>query len=433
MESMGNEQHGTEVTLPHLAESLVSATVGKWLKQPGDYVQEYEVLCELVTDKVNVEMPSPMEGTLTRILVQEGDIADVGSAICLIRGADSETDNTAEPVTDVEKQKNKFEVDQRTRYSPAVLSLAEEHGIDLRKVTGTSLGGRISRKDVLAYVMNNLDSQVAAPPESKPEQKTVAAAKVEQERVRDSRAEERKEPLASTATADDQIVPVSPIRKMIAQRMLQSVSEIPHAWLMIEADVSGLVALREKIKDSFASKERVRLTVTPFVLKAVVNAIKDYPMLNSTWAEDNIIVKKDIHVSIAVGSEESVVTPVIRNADRKTIAGLAIEMEELIAKARNGKLTISDMQGGTFTFNNTGSFGSVLSVPIINYPQAAIITLESIIRKPVVVNYDSIAIRSMANLCLSLDHRILDGKICGLFIQRVKQYLEKYDENTVIY
>lgn len=429
---MENEEYGTEVTLPHLAESLVSATVGRWLKHPGDYVQEYEVLCELITDKVNVEMPSPMEGTLTRILVQEGDIADVGAAICLIREADSEKGNVTEPAASAHKN-DKDEVDQRTRYSPAVLSLAEEHGIDLRKVKGTSLGGRISRKDVLAYVMNNLDYKPAAPPEPRPEQKAEPVANVAQERVRESRAEESKQPLVGTAAADDQIVPVSPIRKMIAQRMLQSVTEIPHAWLMIEADVSGLVALREKLKESFAGKEGVRLTVTPFVLKAVVNAIKDYPMLNSTWAEDKIIVKKDIHVSIAVGSEESVVTPVIRNADRKTIAGLAIEMEELITKARNGKLTISDMQGGTFTFNNTGSFGSVLSFPIINYPQAAIITLESIILKPVVINRDSIAIRSMANLCLSLDHRILDGKICGLFIQRVKQYLEKYDENTVIY
>ncbi|KIL34189.1 branched-chain alpha-keto acid dehydrogenase subunit E2 [Cohnella kolymensis] len=430
---MENEEHGTEVTLPHLAESLVSATVGRWLKQPGDYVQEYEVLCELITDKVNVEMPSPMEGTLTRILVQEGDIADVGAAICLIRGSDSANETPVEPAKAATQKKDKDEADQRTRYSPAVLSLAEENRIDLRKVQGTSLGGRISRKDVLAYIMNNLDSKPAASPESKPEEKAAPANRVVPENASDSRTEERKEPAASMFTAEDQIVPVSPIRKMIAQRMLQSVSEIPHAWLMIEADVSGLVALREKVKESFAAKEGVRLTVTPFVLKAVVNAIKEYPMLNSTWAEDNIIVKKDIHVSIAVGSEESVVTPVIRNADRKTIAGLAIEMEELIAKARNGKLTLSDMQGGTFTFNNTGSFGSVLSVPIINYPQAAIITLESIVRKPVVVNHDSIAIRSMANLCLSLDHRILDGKICGLFIQRVKQYLEKYDENTVIY
>ena len=248
--------------------------------------------------------------------------------------------------------------------------------------------------------------------------------------LRDGRAEAPD----TAGPGGDERIAVSPLRSLIASRMRQSVSEIPHAWMMIEADVTRLVTLRNRLKDRFASKESVKLTYTPFVLKAIVNAIKDYPMINSTWAPDleAIVIKKDVHVCIAIGSEQSVVTPVLRSADRKTIAGLAIELDDLVKRARAGTLRLSDMQGGTVTFNNTGSYGSVLSYPIINYPQAAIITFESIVRRPAVV-HDGIAIRAMANLCLSLDHRILDGVVCGRFMQRVKHYLEQYDENTAIY
>lgn len=427
---MPNEERGTVVTVPHLAESLVSATVGKWLKQPGDYVQEYEVICELATDKVNVEMPSPMEGTVIRLLVEEGDIAEVGAPICIIEEPGTQAGNGTEAIKAEEKSVSE-ELDYRTRYSPAVLRLAEEHGIDLRKVTGTSLGGRINRKDVLNYVMNNTEVKPIKQPEPPIEQK---AAPNEVKPVSTAQpVPATKEQPAGPVNSEDQMVSVSPIRNLIAQRMHRSVSEIPHAWLVMEADLSNLVSLRDKLKERFESKEGVRLTITPFVIKAIVNAIKDYPILNSTWASDKIIIKKQINLSIAVGTEESVVTPVIRNADRKTIAGLAVEMDDLVARARTGKLTLSDMQEGTFTFNNTGAFGSVLSFPIINYPQAAILTLESIVRRPVVIQQDMIAIRCMANLCLSLDHRILDGVICGRFLQRVKHYLEQYDQDTVIY
>lgn len=402
-----NDERGTEVTVPHLAESLVSATVGKWLKQPGDEVREFDVLCELMTDKVNVEMPSPIEGTLIRILVEEGRSAAVGEPICIIR----------EP-------SESAETDRSSRFSPAVLRLAKELRVDLSQVVGTGLGGRITRKDVSIYVKNREDAGPVEPtqqPESTLSEHSVSAAKAETGKP-DAAAQEQDHILAATA-----------MRSMIASRMRQSVAEIPHAWIMVEADVSSLVALRQKLKDRFLSKEGVRLTYTPFVLKAIVNAIKDFPMLNSTWASDQIIVKKDINLCIAVGSEDSVITPVVRNADRKTIAGLAIELDDLVKRARAGKLTLSDMQGGTFTFNNTGAFGSVLSYPIINYPQAAIMTFESIVRRPVVIHEDAIAIRSVANLCLSLDHRILDGMICGRFLQRVKHYLEQYDQETVIY
>lgn len=415
-----NEEQGTEVTVPHLAESLVSATVIRWLKRPGDMVKEYDILCELLTDKVTVEMPSPLEGKLLRIVVQEGETAAVGAPICIIQEGNTETAPTVvtPPVVD-----DGIELQMSPRYSPAVLYLAEEYRIDLRKVKGTGLGGRITRKDVLAYI-----KQYQQPSEVTPTSKSEPKAEPRSEPKIESLPDE---PLSESA-GKDEFVPVSLLRSIIASRMRQSVSEIPHAWLMIEADVSNMVSLREKWKARFLDKEGVHLTYIPFVLKAIINAIKDYPIVNSTWAQDKIIIKKEIHISVAVGSEESVVTPVIKHADHKTIAGLAIELDDIIKRTRSGKLTLNDMQGGTITFNNTGSFGSVLSNPIINYPQAAIITLESIVRRPVAIQ-DLIGIRHMANLCLSLDHRVLDGMICGRFMQRVKHYLEQYDLDTVIY
>jgi 2-oxoisovalerate dehydrogenase E2 component (dihydrolipoyl transacylase) len=192
------------------------------------------------------------------------------------------------------------------------------------------------------------------------------------------------------------------------------------------------VLLRNKLKDDFMKREGVNLTYLAFLLKAVVNAIKDYPIMNSMWAVDKIVIKRDINISLAVGTEDAVKTPVIKNADHKNIAGLAKEVDDLARKTREGKLTLSDMQGGTFTVNNTGSFGSILSNPIINYPQAAILTFESIVKRPVVIN-DMLAVRSMANLCLSLDHRILDGVICGRFLQRVKDNLESFNLESKLY
>ncbi|TJY44018.1 2-oxo acid dehydrogenase subunit E2 [Cohnella pontilimi] len=403
-------EDGTPVVVPHLAESLVSVKVVKWLKSPGDEVKEYEVLCEMETDKVNVEMPSPLEGTLVRILVPEGETAPVGSSMCLIR----EEKASSEPAQKATaKLQSNEQAAHRARYSPAVLHLAKLHGVDLTQVKGTALGGRISRKDVFAYVRNRDDPKPAA-----------ADASVS-----------RHSKLPADAQADGQThtVPLSSLRQTIARRMSESASSIPHAWMTIEADVSRLVDLRERWKVRFASKEGVRLTITPFVIKAVINAIKDYPILNSSWDSGGIMMKKDIHLSVAVGTEESVVAPVIRHADRKTIAGLAMELDGLVQRTKAGRLTLSDLQDGTFTFNNTGVFGSVLSFPIINPPQAAILTFESVVRKPVVVGQDMVAIRSIANVCLSLDHRILDGMVCGRFLQRVKHYLEQYEPDTPIY
>ncbi|WP_410768282.1 dihydrolipoamide acetyltransferase family protein [Fontibacillus sp. BL9] len=468
---MPSNKQLTDVVMPQLAESLVSATIGKWLKKPGDKVEQYEPICEVITDKVNAEIPSTLDGIMGELLAEEGQEISVGTVICRI---ETEAAPSAEAASGEQPQvtagqsagfttAEPADASQRHRYSPAVQTLAAEHGIDLRSVPGTGLGGRITRKDVLAFIDNGGAGAVAvaqpttpavqpsapqsAPAQQPPVQQPQAQeapggisadlSRAAFETVRHSGLHLTETPRIPTIEVEggdrsEYFIDVTPIRNTIATRMRQSVSEIPHGWMMIEVDVTNLVQLRNKIKDEFKKKEGVNLTYLAFLLKAVVSAIKDYPIMNSVWAVDKIIVKRDINISLAVGTEDSVLTPVIKKADQKNIAGLAREIEELATKVRAGKLKLDDMQGGTFTVNNTGSFGSILTQPIINYPQAAILTFESIVKKPVVIN-DMIAVRSMANLCLSLDHRILDGVICGRFMQRVKDNMESYSLDTQVY
>ncbi|MCZ8512850.1 dihydrolipoamide acetyltransferase family protein [Paenibacillus filicis] len=460
---MSERKQGTEVTVPHLAESLVSATVGKWLKQPGDYIEQYDVLCELITDKVTVEMPSPVEGRLVQLLAADGETAAVGQAICIIEepqtaSADGAGSGVSEPAAgEIAVRSADADGDQsmRGRFSPAVLRLAADHGINPSEVKGSGLGGRVTRKDIEAHIASGPAAGPAA--RTTQVQAPLAAAAVPRDAADSADSgvfvpNPPKVPVRSTGIhlsenpplpkievegqqldgRGEYLIDVTPIRNTIASRMRQSVTEIPHAWTMIEVDVTNLVLLRNKLKGEFMRQEGINLTYLAFLLKAVVNAIKDYPIMNSVWAVDKIIVKRDINLSLAVGTEDFVVTPVIKKADQKNIAGLAREIDELTRKARAGKLSLDDMQGGTFTVNNTGSFGSILSYPIINYPQAAILTFESIVKKPVVIQ-DMIAVRSMVNLCLSLDHRILDGVICGRFLQRVKENLEGYNQDTKLY
>lgn len=440
----------TEIVVPQLAESLVSATIDKWLKQPGDWVDIYEPVCEILTDKVNAELPSTVAGKLVKILVGKGETVPVGTPICIIEveGAGNEGSSPAETAAQntgsgttspaAAIQTNEEDAPMRNRYSPAVQQLAAEHAIRLTDVPGTGLGGRITRKDVLAYVASGAgqSSNAASGIDT-----TAANRGVDPNaQVRSSGLHFSETPRlpkievegASGAGRGDSFIDVTPLRNTIARNMRQSVTEIPHAWTMIEVDVTNLVLLRNKLKDDFMKREGINLTYLAFLLKAVVNAIKDFPIMNSMWAVDKIIVKRDINISLAVGTEDSVLTPVIKNADHKNVAGLAKEIEELARKTREGKLTLADMQGGTFTVNNTGSFGSILSYPIINYPQAAILTFESIVKRPVVIN-DMLAVRSMANICLSLDHRILDGVICGRFLQRVKDNLESFNLESKLY
>lgn len=451
-----------EIIMPQLAESLVSATIDKWLKQPGDPVDMYEPICELITDKVNAELPSTVRGTLVKILAGDGETIEVGKPIALVeteasadvsagdgssggasvnaaagasREAASASASGAAAVRStpaVASAPVAFDPNapMRGRFSPAVQRLASEHGIDLARLPGSGMGGRITRKDVLDAVANGLP---AAAPAAAVSASAVAAQPAVPAAVA---AEPPRLPsieVEGTNSPDrEYYIDVTPIRNTIAKNMRQSVNEIPHAWTMVEVDLTNLVQLRTKLKDDFKREEGINLTYMPFLLKAVVGALKEFPIMNSVWAVDKIIVKRDINLSLAVGTEGSVLTPVIRNADQKNIVGLAHEINDLARRTREGKLKLGDLQGGTFTVNNTGTFGSVLSYPIINYPQAAILTFESIVKRPVVIG-DMIGIRSMVNLCLSFDHRILDGVICGKFHQRIKENLESYNADTKLY
>ncbi|WP_059171065.1 dihydrolipoamide acetyltransferase family protein [Bacillus sp. FJAT-27445] len=434
-----------QIKMPQLGESVTEGTISKWLVSPGDKVNKYDPLAEVMTDKVNAEIPSSFAGTIKELIAGEGDTLAVGEIICTIdaggaEGATSVSNEVPKSESGAKKDTEKgtvsasqtvsVEKGNRQRYSPAVLKISQEHGIDLAQVKGSGAGGRITRKDLLQLIESGnipaaaeqkgepVNSQRNAEQDSEPAKPAAAAAA----------------PVNVAAMPGDIEIPVTGVRKAIAANMLRSKHEAPHAWTMVEVDATGLVEYRNSIKDDFKQKEGFNLTFFAFFVKAVAQALKEFPEINSMWAGDKIIQKKDINISIAVATENALFVPVIKHADEKTIKGIAREITELAGKARNGKLTMDEMQGGTFTVNNTGSFGSVQSMGIINYPQAAILQVESIVKRPVVMNNGMIAVRDMVNLCLSLDHRVLDGLICGRFLQRVKEIIENTSKsNTSVY
>ena len=403
-----------DISMPQLGESIHEGVILKWLKKPGDSVEKYEPICEVETDKVNAEVPSTISGTMKEILVQEGATIAVGQVICRIHEEETEEKvqlHANEQATIESRSIETYETEQnsmRSRYSPAVLRLAQEHQIDLQQVKGTGRGGRITRKDVLHFLA---------------QQQTTAATTIEQ-------THQPAEPV-NHSNGGDLEIPLTNVRRAIADRMTKSKREIPHAWMMMEADVTGLVELRNREKENFEKREGVPLTYMPFFIKSVVDAIKEFPYVNAVWADDKIIVKKEINISIAVGTDEALYVPVIHDADSFSIRGLAKKVFQLANKTRLGQLELKETQGGTFTVNNTGSFGSIASKPIINYPQAVILSFEAIVKRPVVID-QMIGIRDMINLCLSLDHRILDGVMVGKFLRRVKETLESFNPQTVI-
>ena len=397
------------IDLPQIGESVVEGIIEKWLKKPGDRLKKYEPLVEVVTDKVTVEVPSPVSGVLTSILADEGATVLMGAAIAEIEideappnlptpqtwvpGAATTTGYLVKDGRPVGPTGGGME-EERTHHSPAVRRLAREHDVDLGSVPGTGAGGRITRKDVLDYLESQADESRIAP--------------------------------------DEEVVPLSPVRRIIAQNMVRSVSQIPHAWSMVEVDVHDLVMHRERVKEEFRRSEGIDLTYVPFLLRAVAKSLKEHPMLNSAWGGDKILVKKGVHIGIAVAAPQGLVVPVVRDADSLSIAALAKTSDELTIRARCGKLSVQDVQGGTFTVNNTGAFGSIISYPIINHPQAAILTTEAIQKRAVVVD-DTVVIRAMVNLGLSFDHRITDGSEAGAFLHSVKGCLEAMGPDTPIY
>lgn len=413
----------TDMKMPQLGESVTEGTITKWLVKPGDTVKKYEPIAEVMTDKVNAEVPSSFEGVIKELLVEEDVTVSVGTIICSIETAEAPSQEEAPTVQESaptnESTESAKDTSMKTRYSPAVLKLAQEHAIDLTQVEGTGKSGRITRKD--------LEKLISTGSQPKP---TTEATPVQQAPVQEEIVQT---PSFTTAQGDIEI-PVTGVRKAIAANLKKSKQEIPHAWTMVEVDVTRLVQFRNKVKADFKEKEGYNLTFLPFFVKVIVEALREYPQLNSVWAEDKIIRKKDINISMAVATDEALYVPVIHNADEKSIKGLAKHIHELAGKVRTSTLKQEDSRGGTFTINNTGSFGSIQSAPIINQPQAAILSVESIVKRPVVIEQpegDTIAIRHMVNLCLSLDHRILDGLVCGQFLASIKKKLEEFQGESI--
>ena len=429
------------VVLPHVGESITEGTIEKWLKAVGDTVEKYDPLVEVVTDKVSMEVPSPASGTITKILAQEGETVPMGAAIAEmeVHGGIPETTPSPEPSASGQSKpmdttgvllKNVAPVgptgssgpitqgiespdeasQKRQRYSPAVMRLADDHNIDLALVTGTGMNGRITRKDVQTFIDTGVETGAPASPTSVP--------------VTEDRA---------GIDGDEERVPLSVVRRMIAARMTESASQIPTAWSITEVDVTGLVQLRESIKESFQQREGAPITYLPFVVKAVAEALGENPVLNSSWDGDAILLKRRINIGIAVAAPDGLVVPVIHDADTLSIAVLATRMADLTTRARQGKLDVKEVQGGTFTVNNTGALGTTSSQPIINFPQAAIMTTEAIVKRPVVVAGDAIAVRSIMNICLTFDHRVMDGAEASGFATGVKRRLEAMGPDTSVY
>ncbi|MCM3539529.1 dihydrolipoamide acetyltransferase family protein [Priestia endophytica] len=419
-----------KMTMPQLGESVTEGTISSWLISAGDTVQKYDPIAEVTTDKVTAEVPSSFEGKITEIVAKEGETIPVGETICYIEVEGSSAENKEETAEKPSKKESEKESEKpkdesaKTRYSPAVLRLSQEHNIDLTKVVGTGAGGRITRKDITKIINSGGIKAETSALDTKPKQESKVEKPPEPPKMTESTP-------VSVSNGDKEI-PLTPVRKAIASNMIRSKHEAPHAWTMVEVDATNLVNYRENVKASFREKEGINLTFFAFFVKAVAQALKEFPEVNSMWAGDKIVQKRDVNISIAVATDDALYVPVIKHADEKTIKGIAREISELAAKTRNGKLTSDDMTGGTFTVNNTGSFGSVQSMGIINYPQAAILQVETIVKRPVVID-NMIAIRDMVNICLSLDHRVLDGLVCGRFLARIKEIIENISSETALY
>jgi 2-oxoisovalerate dehydrogenase E2 component (dihydrolipoyl transacylase) len=433
------------VTMPQLGESVTEGTITRWLKAEGDEVEIDEPLAEVDTDKVNAELPSPVAGKIEKFLVSEGTTVDVGTEIVLVAAegdapatdappqenvADAApteefpaADTEAQPVVDEDSpatftsrsggngrgEIKDAETLRLTRSSPVVRRLAEEYNVKIADVPGSGTGGRVTRKDIEGYIKEGGAEREAATGQPAPEPGPERVPVYEGDRVQD----------------------LTGIRRAIANRMAVSKREAPHAWTMVEVDMSGLVALREREKNAFEEREGVKLTYLPFIVKAVVESLKENPVLNSVWDGDRIILRKRVNIGVAVDLEDALIVPVIPDADELNITGLTRRIDDLVKRARAGELGTEDISGGTFTVNNPGSLGSVVSTPIINHPQAAILSAEAIVKRPVVLD-DAIAIRSMMNLEVSFDHRVLDGGAALRFLGAVKGRLEAYGPESGI-
>ena len=435
----------TSIQMPQLGETIVEGTILKWLKAEGEAVERDEPLFEISTDKVDTEVPSPVAGTLTTILVEEGATVPVGTQLAEVAsdedsavapadeaaaslapptslasgGPSGETpgqgasDASAPPASaPVPAAVASSMPDRGPRsqiLSPLVRKLAQEHGIDLSTVAGSGTGGRITKADVMAAVASGAGPSPAAVAP------TAAPAGMAP-------------PSVGTAAAEGETVePMSHIRKAIATHMVASVNETARAWTMVEVNVDHLVRLRERAKDAFLAAHGVKLTYLPFVVRATVDALQAFPAVNSRIVGDDVVTPRAVHMGIAVSYDAGLIVPVIRNADVMNSVGVARAIADLAARARSHQLKPDEVQGATFTITNPGPYGSLISLPIINQPNVGILSLDAIQRRPVVVEGDAIAVRSMVYVSMSWDHRLIDGEIATRFLARIKQSLESWD------
>lgn len=438
-----------EVVMPKLGESIIEATITKWLKSPGDTIEEDDPIVEIATDKVDSEIPSPVEGRLVEALYQEGDIVPVGKIIAIIEtdpnasvepavGSSAKTvENVAREIEEnipvastevIENSSDRF-------YSPLVKNIAKTEGItqsELDQVPGTGKDGRVTKDDLMAYLKTRGQGKPAAV--ASPAQAVAPAASPAP--VAAPVAAVKHQAPAIISSAGDEIVEMDRMRRLIADHMVMSVQTSPHVTSFIEVDVTNIVKWRDRVKDDFQKREKEKITFTPIFVEAAAQALKDFPGVNASVDGYKVILRKNINIGMAAALPNgNLIVPVIKNADQKNLLGLAKDVNSLANKARTNKLDPDDIAGGTFTITNLGTFGSITGSPIINQPQVAILGVGVIKKKPVVLETeegDVIAIRHMMILSLSYDHRVVDGALGGMYLQRMQQLLESFDPKRVI-
>ena len=448
------------ILMPKMGESIAEATVIRWLKNVGEKVEKDEPLVEIATDKVDSEIPSTEAGILVKQLYKDGDVVKVGEAVAFIdadASAGVVTQATPTPVVDetiaspvAMAQTIENEISQLTQnhvtqivnadggrfYSPLVLNIARAEGISmavLETIPGTGKDGRVTKSDILAYV-NDPSAPVQSAPAPvetvtiTPVAQPVAASVIEAPKVESKPA--------VSMNAGDEIIEMDRVRKLIADHMVMSKRVSPHVTSFVEADVTNLVNWRNRVKDSFKKREGENITFTPIFIQVIAKAIKDFPMINVSIDGDKIIKKKNVNVGMAVAQANgNLIVPVIKNADSMNLLGITRTVNDFAARARINKLTPDEIQGGTYTVTNVGSFGNVMGTPVINQPQVAIMAVGAIRKKPAVIETeygDVIAIRHMMYLSHSYDHRVVDGGLGGMFVRKVADYLEQWDMNTEI-
>lgn len=437
-----------ELIMPKMGESIAEATIIRWLKNEGDTIDADESVLEIATDKVDSEVPSPGAGVLIKKLFNENDVVPVGAAIAIIgteAGAAASAPAAPAPqpvappkVTEViqEVQKTVNAAQEIVApanaqggrfYSPLVLNIARSEGIgmaELDAIPGTGAEGRVTKKDILNFV-NNRGAVPAAPTVQPVAPQVSVSAPVS--------APAPKAAPSVSINGGDEIIEMDRMRRLIADHMVMSKSTSPHVTSFVEVDVTNIVNWRERVKDQFQKREGEKLTFTPIFIEAVVKAIKDFPMINISVDGYNIIRRKAINIGMAAAMPNgNLIVPVIKNADTKNMVGLAREVNDLAERARTNKLSPDEIQGGTYTITNVGTFGNVMGTPIINQPQVAILALGAIRKKPAVIETpegDFIGIRQMMFLSHSYDHRVVDGALGGRFVKRVAEYLEAFDVN----